>query len=101
MSSVSTLSAKLTFFLLISSNPKARIPEAEVPNYYRRCDAFQATPRLAICQVVCYNEHASRGRNPWRATFLQYGDVGFRQAIRLENCRSRCRYALSLNNRQN
>jgi DNA-directed RNA polymerase subunit beta' len=25
---------------------------------------------------------------------------GFRQVIRLENCRSRCRYALSLNNRQ-
>src|SRR5690348_11010282 len=29
------------------------------------------------------------------------GDVGFRQVVRLENCRSRCRYALSLNNRQN
>src|SRR5579863_7159449 len=61
---------------------------------------------LAICQAAWYNHKASEKASK---QFLvrhgmetyQPGDVGFRQTIRLLNCRPRCRYAFSLNNRQN
>ncbi len=56
---------------------------------------------IVICQSICYNQNASRKSNFTHFDASSPGDVRLRQVIRLKNCRSRCRYALSLNNRQN
>jgi hypothetical protein len=61
----------------------------------------RATLYVAICQVICYNYTTARKDSNVFSGACSPGDVGFRQANRLLNCRSRCRYALSLNNRQN